>query len=240
MADFKMPSLGADMDDGTLASWKVKPGDQVKRGDIIADVETAKGVIEIEVFEDGVVDEILIQAGVNVPVGTVIARICSEAELAVPGLPKQVVVEAKAAAPEVKAAPASAVVAEAMAAAVEAPKAAEHARISPLARRIAEDLHVDLTNVKGSGPGGAIIRSDIERFAQAMKAAPAPRAGSGSCANRSPVAPVPQPEVNGGAARGDAEAGRRGEEARGLSDGHAPGHRRGHGEIEPGDPALLP
>ncbi|HEY6072866.1 MAG TPA: biotin/lipoyl-containing protein, partial [Anaerolineales bacterium] len=196
MADFKMPSLGADMDDGTLAAWKVKPGDHVKRGDIIADVETAKGVIEIEVFEDGVVDEILIQSGVNVPVGTVIARICSEAELAVPGLPKQVVVEAKAAAPEVKAAPASAVVAEAMAAAVEPPKAAEHARISPLARRIADDLHVDLTNVKGTGPGGAIIRSDIERCVQAMKVAPPPAPVPAPVpAKPVPAAPVQQAEV---------------------------------------------
>ena len=86
MSDFKMPSLGADMDDGTLATWKVKPGDHVKRGDIIADVETAKGIIEIEVFEDGVIDALLIEAGKTVPVGEVIARICTEAELAVPGL----------------------------------------------------------------------------------------------------------------------------------------------------------
>ncbi len=70
-----MPSLGADMREGTLLEWKVKPGDRVKRGDIIAEVATDKGDIEIEVFEDGVVTEILIEAGQQVPVGEVLARI---------------------------------------------------------------------------------------------------------------------------------------------------------------------
>lgn len=75
MGDFRMPSLGADMRVGTLLSWKVKPGDRVKRGDIIAEVATDKGDIEIEVFEDGVVTEILVEAGREVPVGELMARI---------------------------------------------------------------------------------------------------------------------------------------------------------------------
>jgi pyruvate dehydrogenase E2 component (dihydrolipoamide acetyltransferase) len=178
MTDFKMPSLGADMDNGTLSAWRVKPGDKVKRGDIIGDVETAKGVIEMECFDDGVVDELLIQPGTEVPVGTVIARICTEAELATPGLPKKIAVEAKAAAAAEAPAPSVPVaVAEAPAPPpiVETPAAAEHARISPLARKVAEDLHIDLKNVKGTGPGGAIVRSDIERAAKEQKtAAPAP------------------------------------------------------------------
>jgi len=70
-----MPSLGADMREGTLLHWKVKPGDRVKRGDIIAEVATDKGDIEIEVFEDGVVTEILVEAGREVPVGELMARI---------------------------------------------------------------------------------------------------------------------------------------------------------------------
>jgi pyruvate dehydrogenase E2 component (dihydrolipoamide acetyltransferase) len=70
-----MPSLGADMREGTLLGWKVKPGDRVKRGDIIAEVATDKGDIEIEVFEDGVVTEILVEPGREVPVGEVLARI---------------------------------------------------------------------------------------------------------------------------------------------------------------------
>jgi pyruvate dehydrogenase E2 component (dihydrolipoamide acetyltransferase) len=75
VGDFRMPSLGADMREGTLLAWKVKPGDRVKRGDIIAEVATDKGDIEIEVFEDGVVTEILVEAGRQVPVGEVLARI---------------------------------------------------------------------------------------------------------------------------------------------------------------------
>lgn len=75
MGDFRMPSLGADMREGTLLEWKVKPGDRVKRGDIIAEVATDKGDIEIEVFEDGVVTEILVEPGREVPVGKVLARI---------------------------------------------------------------------------------------------------------------------------------------------------------------------
>ena len=70
-----MPSLGADMREGTLLQWKMKPGDRVKRGDIIAEVATDKGDIEIEVFEDGVVTEILVEPGRNVPVGEILARI---------------------------------------------------------------------------------------------------------------------------------------------------------------------
>jgi pyruvate dehydrogenase E2 component (dihydrolipoamide acetyltransferase) len=70
-----MPSLGADMREGTLLKWKVKPGDRVKRGDIVAEVATDKGDIEVEVFEDGVVTEILVDPGREVPVGAVLARI---------------------------------------------------------------------------------------------------------------------------------------------------------------------
>ena len=69
MGEFRMPSLGADMDEGTLVEWLVAPGDTVHRGDIVAVVDTAKSAIEIEVFEDGVVEELLVRAGTTVPVG---------------------------------------------------------------------------------------------------------------------------------------------------------------------------
>jgi len=75
MGEFKMPSLGADMEDGTLLLWKVHPGDRVKRGDIIAEVGTDKGDIEVEVFEDGVVKKLLVEEGTDVPVGQVLAII---------------------------------------------------------------------------------------------------------------------------------------------------------------------
>ena len=70
-----MPSLGADMESGTLLEWYVKPGDAVKRGDIIAVVDTSKAEIEVEIFEDGVIEELLVPEGTRVPVGTVLATV---------------------------------------------------------------------------------------------------------------------------------------------------------------------
>ena len=70
-----MPSLGADMDAGTLVEWIVKPGYRVKRGDIVAVVETQKGAIEIEIFETGRIEQMLVDVGTKVPVGTALARI---------------------------------------------------------------------------------------------------------------------------------------------------------------------
>ncbi|MHB1431623.1 MAG: biotin/lipoyl-containing protein, partial [Streptosporangiaceae bacterium] len=75
MADFLMPSLGADMDEGTVLEWRVKPGDQVRKGDIIAVVDTDKAAIEVESFSSGTVRELLVQPGSRVPVGTVLATI---------------------------------------------------------------------------------------------------------------------------------------------------------------------
>lgn len=78
MVEFNMPSLGADMEAGTLREWLVKPGDKVKRGDIIAIVETQKGLIDIEVFDDGIINKLLINENEKVPVGTVMALIDNE------------------------------------------------------------------------------------------------------------------------------------------------------------------
>jgi pyruvate dehydrogenase E2 component (dihydrolipoamide acetyltransferase) len=132
-----MPSLGADMEAGTLVQWLKQPGDALARGDIIAVVDTEKGAIEIEVFEDGVLDRALIPPGQKVPVGTVLALIRSAGEAPSP------------------------VTAPAIAAA-----AAPHGvRASPGARKAAEVLKVDLSAVTGTGPGGAITREDVERAA---------------------------------------------------------------------------
>ncbi len=84
MTDFRMPSLGADMDEGTLVEWLKKPGDKLARGDIIAVVETQKGAIEIEVFHDGVLEQVHVKPGAKVPVGELLATIRTEHEPAVP------------------------------------------------------------------------------------------------------------------------------------------------------------
>lgn len=75
MMEFKLPSLGADMEDGTLLQWRVKPGDSVKRGQVVALVDTSKAAVDVEIWQDGVVAELLTQPGEKIPVGTVMARL---------------------------------------------------------------------------------------------------------------------------------------------------------------------
>jgi len=170
MAEFKMPSLGADMDAGTLLEWKVKPGDVVKKGQIVAVVDTEKASLEIEIFFEGVIEELLVHAGEKVAVGTVIARVRTPDEAAT----------APAAKPAV-AAPPRPVPAPLPAAAAPKPAASARVRVSPLARRIAADRGVDLSRVAGTGEGGVITAADVERAAAqaepaAKTAAPTVRA----------------------------------------------------------------
>ncbi|MDW8369856.1 MAG: biotin/lipoyl-containing protein, partial [Geminicoccaceae bacterium] len=80
MAVFAMPSLGADMEAGTLVEWLVKPGERIERGRVVAVVETQKGAIEVECFEEGTVEELLVAPGQKVPVGTPLARIRAPGE----------------------------------------------------------------------------------------------------------------------------------------------------------------
>ena len=87
MGDFRMPSLGADMEYGTLLEWLVQPGTKVRRGDVVAVVDTDKSTIDVEVFESGVVAELLVEPGERVPVGTVLARLTPAGERAACGSP---------------------------------------------------------------------------------------------------------------------------------------------------------
>jgi pyruvate dehydrogenase E2 component (dihydrolipoamide acetyltransferase) len=166
MAEFVMPKLGADMASGTLVTWRKQPGDVVRRGDTIAEVETEKGVIDVEVFTSGVVETLLVQPGEKVPVGTPLALIRAAGETAAPAA-------VGIALPATLTAPLTPAHAQAAAAHPPSP-APGRLRISPLARKIAAELGVDLTLVKGTGAGGAIGREDVERSAAARKAAVAP------------------------------------------------------------------
>lgn len=158
-----MPALGADMEAGTLLEWRVKPGDAVKRGDIIAVVDTDKAEIEVEVFEDGVVEELLVEEGTKVPVGTPLARLQGANGEAPAPTPEQVAAAEPTPPPEPPA-PAAAPPPSPAPAASSTPS--EHRpRVSPLARRTADRLHVDLAEVEGSGPGGSIVQADVERAA---------------------------------------------------------------------------
>ncbi len=164
MVDFLMPSLGADMEAGTLMEWLVKPGDWVKRGDVVAVVETQKGAIEIETFQSGQIEQILVDLKSKVPVGTPLARIRTEGEAKPPA--------AQAAPPPVTPARTAAVLPAAPAMERPAvslppppvtPMAAARALASPAARRLAQERGIDLSTVTGSGPDGAITYADVER-----------------------------------------------------------------------------
>jgi pyruvate dehydrogenase E2 component (dihydrolipoamide acetyltransferase) len=167
-----MPSLGADMEAGTLVEWLKKPGEAVKRGDIVAVVETQKGAIEIEVFEDGVLDRYLIDIGVEVPVGTPLAMIRRPGETAAPPMEPQ---PAQAAAPTVAPPPP---VATAPTSAPPPSPPPTRVAVSPAARRLAEQRGLGLAGVKGSGPGGVIVLADVE--ALATKTPPSPPRAPGA------------------------------------------------------------
>ena len=147
-----MPALGADMTAGRLIAWLKRPGETVTRGDIIAEVDTDKGVIEIEVFTSGVLEKTLVEPGTRVPVGTPLAVI-REAEGAPAAAPTPIAV----------------------------PSPEGRARVSPAARRLAAELGVDPAAVHGTGPQGAVTLEDVrqakppagrgERMRQAVAAA---------------------------------------------------------------------
>lgn len=146
-----MPSLGSGMEAGTLVEWLKQPGDEVQRGDIIAVVETEKGAIEIEVFESGKLDSLLVVEGAKVPVGTPLATIVTEgAAKPSPQPPSPLSQEA----PRPKPAPQ-------VPAATPLHSVAPSLRASPAARRLAAERAISLAGLKGSGPGGAIIRADV-------------------------------------------------------------------------------
>ena len=151
MIEFKMPSLGADMEAGTLIEWRKKSGDHVKRGDIIAEVETQKGLIEVEVFDEGIVSELLIKEGTKVPVGTLLALINpKESELETP---KEVSPEKTEIQPTE----------EKIAEKTVGEKLEEtHLKASPLAKRIASENGIELSKIQGTGEERVITKEDVE------------------------------------------------------------------------------
>jgi pyruvate dehydrogenase E2 component (dihydrolipoamide acetyltransferase) len=141
MPEFRMPSLGADMEAGTLLEWLVKPGDVVHRGDVIAVVDTDKAAIEVECFDDGVVGDLIVHPGQKVPVGAVLATIGA------PGAPMVGAPPTPAPAAVMPAHPSAAQV------------------VSPLVRHLAEQRGVDIDEVAATKHEGVLHRADIEHFA---------------------------------------------------------------------------
>ena len=184
MIEFRMPSLGADMEAGTLVEWLKKAGDAVQRGDIVAVVETQKGAIDIEIFDSGVIESLAIEPGRKVPVGTVLALVRPQGEA-----PAAV---AAASRPPPVAAAAPVPIAPAAFKPVAPPplEAAPRLRLSPFAARRAAELKVDVTQIAGTGPGGAITATDVERTASQRGAAgPAARPPTGAPPARAGIDP---------------------------------------------------
>ena len=169
-----MPALGADMDEGTLLEWLVKPGDEVHKGDVIAVVDTDKAAIEVESFAAGTVERLIVTPGQIVPVGTVLATIAQPAA-------GQTAAEPEARIPEARHLAAGHL------------EAGHLETGSPLVRHLAEKLGVDLERVHGTGHGGAITRTDVTLAAAApaqQPGQPAPPRPAAAPSGRRRVTPM--------------------------------------------------
>jgi pyruvate dehydrogenase E2 component (dihydrolipoamide acetyltransferase) len=198
--EMKMPRLSDTMEQGTVVRWAVKPGQKVKSGDVVADIETDKATMELQTFDDGTVADLAVAEGSTVKVGTIILRLAEAGES---------IEAAKAGAPSAAAAPAPAAATKAAgsttiterhgvitAAPAPAPTNGSHAHASsgervfasPLARKIAGETGVNLAGIQGSGPSGRIIRRDVEAALAGGAVARAPIAPA-----KSHAAPAPMP-----------------------------------------------
>jgi pyruvate dehydrogenase E2 component (dihydrolipoamide acetyltransferase) len=185
MIAFRMPSLGADMDEGVFVEWHVKPGDAVRRGDVVCVVETQKGAVDVEIWETGTIAELVAQPGQKLSVGEVLAYVSAEGaplaaaeESSVPAAaPPAPVQEREAAAPGPEPATAAPAPEPSTGPSTTAAAAVGRAKVSPAARRRAQELGVDLADVAPGGDDGVISLADVEGFAalQAPRTAPAAR-----------------------------------------------------------------
>jgi pyruvate dehydrogenase E2 component (dihydrolipoamide acetyltransferase) len=186
--ELKMPALSPTMEEGTLAKWLVKEGDTVASGDILAEIETDKATMEFEAVDEGTVLKILVPEGSDgVKVGTPIAMIGEEGEsVEAPSAkpaPKAEAPRKEEAKPEpappAKGGGETPPVAAAQAASAPKADTGDRIKASPLARRLAEAQGIDLSTLKGSGPGGRIVRADLGEKAGGAKAATAAPAPGG-------------------------------------------------------------
>jgi len=197
--ELKMPALSPTMEEGTLAKWLVKEGDEVKSGDILAEIETDKATMEFEAVDEGTIAQILVAEGTDgVKVGAPIAIIAGEGEdassaKAAPAAkkaeaPKEVAKKAEPA-PAAKAEPAPAPKAEPEVKAAAAASSGDRVKASPLARRLAEQKGIDLASLEGSGPNGRVVKADLDG-AKAGGAAPAAKAEAAAAASAAAPAPA--------------------------------------------------
>jgi pyruvate dehydrogenase E2 component (dihydrolipoamide acetyltransferase) len=165
-ANIEMPKLSDTMTEGTLIKWHKQVGDTVEIGDILAEVETDKATMEMEAFDEGTITEILIQEGEKAPIGGILAVLDGDGGSAAPAPASEK--------PDSAPAPAEKEKEKAKPEAAPAPQASGGGRVkaSPLARKVAGELGVDLTGVAGTGPAGRIVKEDVEKASSAPAAAP--------------------------------------------------------------------
>ena len=176
MIRFELPALGADMDSGTLLEWRIKPGERVHRGQVVAVVDTSKAAVDVEIWSEGVVDELAVQPGQKILVGTLLATLHPPEEATV--LPVAATAARSAAAPDALAgAPARAPEPTLRAPTDAAQPAATASRrrwVSPAARRRAQVLGIDVKVLTGSGAQGSITIADVEAAANVRTATATP------------------------------------------------------------------
>ena len=165
-----MPQMGYDMREGTVVKWHKSEGEQVARGEVIADIETDKATVEFEAYTSGVLRRIVADEGIAIPVGELIAIIAGPDE----------VLEDLPAGPPASASAAESVAPPSEPAAVESPEPVSTApgepggrlRASPIARRLAQERGIDLALITGTGPGGRIVEKDVAEFTPSAAASP--------------------------------------------------------------------
>ena len=166
MIEFKMPSLGSDMDEGNLNEWLVKPGDKVTRGQVVAIVETTKAAVEVECWQEGTINELVVPVGETVQVGTTLATLAAPGEQAEkPPRPRPAAKAAATAATAPATTPSTAPPTAPTAPKTPSTAPGRRRWVSPAARRLAQSLGVDIDAVSGTGPQGAVTINDVEHAA---------------------------------------------------------------------------
>ncbi|AJG19541.1 dihydrolipoamide acetyltransferase family protein [Cupriavidus basilensis] len=159
MIEFRLPALGADMDEGTLLEWTVKPGDPLKRGQVVAVVDTSKAAVEVECWHEGTVAELIVTPGAKIPVGTLMAVFLEPGET--PGAARPATGPADAPAPSA---------AHGLPGIAMAPPTRH--MVSPAARKSALELGIDIDAVFATDPNGIVKLADVERAVRERAAAP--------------------------------------------------------------------
>jgi pyruvate dehydrogenase E2 component (dihydrolipoamide acetyltransferase) len=210
MSEVNMPRLSDTMQEGTIAHWLKKLGDEIKKGDILAEIETDKATMDLEAYEEGTLQKILVQEGETVPIGQAVALIGSgaadqtqaqtETSDAKTGADGAAAAPTKVASLPSKEANTQSSPAQGQEQPLPVHSSAQSTdrgtiKASPLARRIAEEHNIDLQQIQGTGPGGRIVRDDLEDFLEHRSSAPSTPTPTPVASAQEVPTPVAQPSA---------------------------------------------